>query len=161
MDGGALGPSVPIASIVSWAPGEGAWRAEAPAPEPIRQFGSGVIDGVIYCCGGMPGLFCAFDTSSRRWLTALPPNPAAPQAPLVGAHNGELWVCGGARERRVHRYVPRTNSWHREPDLPTDQSWGAAWSWEGRLLVVAGAHVGKCSSCLFFLFRLKDCAAHR
>jgi hypothetical protein len=139
--GGALGESVQLASTISWAPGESSWREEAPAPAEIRQFGTAVIDDVIWCCGGMPGQFTAFDSTARTWLAGLAPHPMAPQAPLVGAHNGELWVCGGARQRAVHRYVPSTGSWHREPDLPTDQSWGAAYSWGGRLLVAGGAHI--------------------
>ena len=139
---------MPLASTISWAPGETSWRAEPDAPAELRQFGSAVVDGVIYCCGGMPGEFAAFDTSARRWLTELEPHPMAPQAPLVGAHNGDVWVCGGSRQRAVHRYEISSNRWHRESDLPTDQSWGAAHSWKGRLLVMGGAHfddrVGQC-----------------
>jgi hypothetical protein len=68
-------------SMLSWAPRETAWRDEPPAPAALRQFGSAVIGDVIYCCGGIPSVFMAFDTSVRRWLRdpELPEHPTAPQ----------------------------------------------------------------------------------
>ena len=53
----------------------------------------------------------------------------------------EVWVCGGSRKKQVHVYSPDTNTWRQEADLPTEQSWGACWSCEGRLMVVGGAHM--------------------
>ena len=128
-------------SVLSWAPGEASWREEPPAPQPMRQFCSATIGSTIYSVGSSPSAFLAFDAASGAWIDGLPPHPTGPQAPLVGAHGGEVWVCGGSRKRDVHVYSPRTNSWRREADLPTEQSWGAAWSCGGRLLAVAGAHM--------------------
>ena len=145
-----------LTSVLSWSPGEATWTDEPPAPEPMRQFCCAVIGETIYAVGGNPSQFIAFDTSSRSWASAsssadegqaaaaaaavLAPHPIGPQAPLVGAHGGELWVIGGARQRAVHVWSPQTNTWRQEPDLPCEQSWGAAWSYQGRLLVVGGAH---------------------
>lgn len=54
MCGSLLGdgdPTPPLDSLLSWAPGEASWRAEPPAPVPMRQFCSAVIGSVIYSCG--------------------------------------------------------------------------------------------------------------
>ena len=129
-------------STLSWSPGEPHWREEPPCPAALRQFCSAVIGTTIYCVGGtQQKLFAAFDTVAGVWTEGLAPHPTGPQAPLVGAHNGELWVCGGSRKKDVHVWTPQTNTWRREADLPCEQSWGAAFSFRGRLLVVAGAHM--------------------
>ncbi len=129
-------------SVLSWSPGEPRWREEPPCPAALRQFCSAVIGTTIYCVGGtQQSHFVAFDTTSGVWVEGLAPHPTGPQAPLVGAHNDELWVCGGSRKKDVHVFTPQTNTWRREPDLPCEQSWGAAYSFEGRLLVVGGAHM--------------------
>ena len=126
-----------IAGMLSYAPGEAGWREESAPPLGMRQFCSCVVDGVLFCAGHFSdevGLI-AFDPAAAaaagaQW-TVGPPHPetpAHPSAPLVGAHNGEVWVVGGSRKRSVHVYSPSTKAWRPEADYPTDQSWGALWS---------------------------------
>eukprot|EP01051_Picozoa_sp_SAG22_P015632 SAG22_NODE_2072_length_3049_cov_142.551864_1_plen_334_part_00 len=66
-------------SMLSWTPGKPAWREEPAAPAALRQFCSAVIGDTIYCCGGNPSVFMAFDTAAGRWLEGLPAHPTAPQ----------------------------------------------------------------------------------
>ena len=140
-----------LSSVVSYTPGESAWREEPALPCPVRQCCSCVIEDRIYVSGnfktevGEPLSLLCFEPASGLWST-LPPHPTTPSAALIGAHNGEVWVMGVSKQQATHVYSPVTGAWRREENLPTDQSWGAAWSCtlgdraEPQLLVVGGAH---------------------
>ena len=54
-------------SVLSWAPGEAAWREEPPAPQPMRQFCSATIGSTIYSVGSSPSANNAFTTVSQVW----------------------------------------------------------------------------------------------
>lgn len=136
--GGACDPSTAIATVESIAPGEGAWRYEAPLPVPLRQGAGCALDGVLYCVS-TEGLF-AFDTVTRQWLSGLPQLEQTPQAALVAAYAGEVWVMGGHRSQATWRYAPDERRWRPGPALPTWQSWGAAAVLEGQLYLAGGAH---------------------
>jgi hypothetical protein len=84
--------------------------------------------------------FFAFDTAARQWLTGLPQLEKSPQAALVAAFAGEVWVMGGHLSRATWRYTPAEHCWRPGPPLPTFQSWGAAAVLEGNLYVAGGAH---------------------
>ena len=88
---------------------------------------------------GREGFF-AFDPARREWLTDLFQPPELPQAPLMTAHDGHAWVMGGHRSRHTFFYNPKQAIWNEGSELPTEQAWGAAASFNGRLLAIGGAN---------------------
>ncbi|MCX6050368.1 MAG: hypothetical protein NT075_35175 [Chloroflexi bacterium] len=136
--GGSDAQKVTLDSVESMGPGESAWQYVAPLPVAMRQFAGCELDGQLYVCG-KAGFF-AYDPATDRWDASLPQLPVAPQAPLMTAHRGEIWVLGGYPSKETWRFSPQTRRWQRGPDLPTEQSWAAAASHLGRLLIIGGAH---------------------
>lgn len=136
--GGADERDITLASAESIGPGESSWRMEAPVPVPMRQAAGCVLNDRLYVCG-KSGFF-AYDPGAQVW-EELPPVPTGlPQAPLVAAHKKAVWVIGGYKTNAVWRYKPEGRRWYEAPELPTPQSWGAAWSLKDRLMVIGGAH---------------------
>ena len=125
-------------SVESIGPGESAWQMEPSLPVPMRQFAGCVLNDCLYICG-KAGAF-AYDPNKKTWdqLPAMPTDP--PQAPLVAAHKEAMWVIGGYKTDAVWRYHPQEKKWVEAPRLPTAQSWGAAWSLQGQLMAIGGAH---------------------
>lgn len=83
----------------------------------------------------------------------LPAHPAPPQAPFVAAHDGAVWVVAGNPPRQdgpkdnglvcpaaAWRYIPGDERWEQGPAFPTQQAWGASYSFEGQLVCMSGAH---------------------
>ena len=136
--GGADTDGKTLDVMESIAPGEASWRLEPPAPAPVRQAAGCVLNNRLYVCS-RDGFWC-FDPANARWDAYLSQPPVVPQAPLVATHQGCVWVMGGYPQRATWRYQPEENRWIPGPDLPTEQSWGAAWSLNGRLMAIAGAH---------------------
>ena len=165
-----------FASVESIAPtGEKQWRAEPSMPLKfgLRQYGGCVLDGKVYLVGGCDAhsgspsnrAFLCFDPTSGSWEhsatsgpdgATLPAHPAPPNAPLVAAHAGKVWVIAGNPPGQqgaqnygaddtgiapspVYVYTPG-GGWERGPDFPTHQSWGAAHSFKGKLYAISGAH---------------------
>lgn len=128
----------PLAVVESIGPGERSWRAEAPAPHPIHQADACVLDDVVYVMSRAG--FAAFDAARGSWDTDLPQLASSPQAAQVAVHGGQVWVMGGSRRRDTHVYDPRARTWRAGPDLPCDNSWGAAVDVGGTLIVAGGAH---------------------
>ena len=61
-------------------------------------------------------LMCfAPNSTGGEWsdLPQHPETPAHPQAPLVGAHKGEVWIVGGSRKKTVHIYNPMSKEWRK------------------------------------------------
>ncbi len=142
-----------FASVVSIGSGESQWRAEPPAPATLRQASGCTLDGNVYVASGRfanlpgrPGL-CVYDPKQRAWDAGVPPMPeGAPHAPITAAFKGEIWVMGGwgtKQGRAIFRYVPKTSTWKRGPDLPTPLAWGAAADMHGNLVVAGGAYYSR------------------
>jgi N-acetylneuraminic acid mutarotase len=127
-----------MVTVESIAPGERSWRVEQALPAPMRQAAGCVVDERMYVCGKSG--FWMFDPERGGWITALAQPPQLPQAPLMAAHQGDVWVMGGYRSRATWIYNPEENQWLSGPDLPTEQSWVAAWSLNGQIMAIAGAH---------------------
>lgn len=127
-----------LASVESIAPGENAWRFEMPMPVPFNQAAGCVIGEILYCINKEG--FWAYDTTSGEWDSELPQLAESPQAALMGVYNDEILVMGGSRLKAGHRYSPSLRQWFPAPDLPTDQSWGAAHTVRGQLIIAGGAH---------------------
>jgi hypothetical protein len=137
--GGACDASTKLQSVESIGSGERAWRFEPELPEPTRQGGCCALDGTLYCVS-IDGFF-AFDTATAAWDTDVPQPPGEiGQAPLVAAHEGEVWVMGGFQCDETRCYAPLQRAWRTGPRLPTQQSWGAAAVLDGRLYIAGGAH---------------------
>ena len=135
---GGTSPSGAETSVESLAPGEDAWRFEAPISAPFNQAAGCVLGGLLYCIN-REGFF-AYDPQTGAWDADLPQLPQSPQAALVGVYKNEIWVMGGSRLRTSHRYNPAHRQWLAAPSLPTDQSWGAAHTLGERLIIAGGAH---------------------
>ena len=77
-----------------------------------------------------------------KWeqLPPLPNGAAGVGSAQVAAHQGCVWVIGGVGETQTWCYDPSSRVWRSGPELPTSQSWGAAWSAAGQLLCIGGAH---------------------
>jgi len=136
--GGANAQKVTLTTVESIGADESAWQAAAPLPVAMRQFAGCELEGRLYVCG-QAGFF-AYDPVTACWDTTLPAPPTLPQAALMTAHRGEVWVLGGNRRKESWRFSPQRRQWQPGPDLPTEQSWAAAASHQGRLLIIGGAH---------------------
>ena len=105
------------------------------------------IKGTIYILAEAG--FAAIDTvaSNPFWDSSIPQHPMfgtddAPLSAGVVAHNGEVWVLGGAGlpHGKTWIYSPVNRSWRTGPELPTPQAWFGAVSAEGVLYVLSGGH---------------------
>ena len=147
--GGAAHNSEPVLdSVESIGPGEVVWRFETPLPEPTRQGHGCVLNDVLYCVS-TDGVY-AYDTQQRCWEENFPQPGDIGQGPLAAAFCGEVWVIGGYESQLIRCYNPLTRSWRSGPDLPTQQSWGAAVVMDGRLFVIGGAHYSNRHKCVIF-----------
>ncbi len=144
--GGTDGAS--LTHVESIGAGETNWRVEAPLPWPQNQADGCVVGGVIYCMS-RAGFLC-FDPTSGEWETGLPQLAESPQAPQMALFRDRIWVMGGSRRRDTNVYDPTTRTWARGPDLPTDNSWGAALDLHGTLIIAGGAHWSECHQRYFF-----------
>ncbi|MBM3264213.1 MAG: DUF1668 domain-containing protein [candidate division Zixibacteria bacterium] len=135
--GGADPDNTTLDSVESIGEGETTWRQERRLPVPMRQFAGCTLDDVAYVAG-KEGFF-AYTPAQGIWYP-LPYPAELPQAPLMATHQGEIWVMGGYLSKKIYRYTPETRTWRSGPDLPGPRSWGAAWSLDGRLYVIGGAH---------------------
>jgi hypothetical protein len=136
--GGADENEVTLASMESMGLDEPYWRQEPDLPVPMRQFAGCVLHEMLYVCG--PEGFFAYDPMSKHWRTDLPQPIYLPQAPLMDAHGNAVWILGGYKSSKTFFFQPENETWSSGPDLPTDQSWGAAASLHGKLMVIGGAH---------------------
>jgi hypothetical protein len=147
--GGARHNSGPkLDTVESIGPGERAWREEPPLPQPTRQGHACALDGVIYCFS-IDGAF-AFDTRTGRWDEEFPQPGQIGQGPLAAAWQGEVWLIGGYRDRRIRCYNPATRTWRPGPDLPVEQAWAAAAVLDGRLYIVGGARYSEPHDAIVF-----------
>jgi N-acetylneuraminic acid mutarotase len=136
--GGASDPTTKLQSVESIGTGESVWRAGPDLPQPTRQGGCCVMHGVLYCASE-DGFF-AFDTALGKWDVDVPQPGTIERAPLVTAYKGEVWMMRGLLSHRTRCYYPGSQTWSSGPDLPTQQSWGAAAVLQGRLYITGGAH---------------------
>lgn len=141
-----------FASVISIGPDEDTWRLEPDAPRSIRQAAGCVFDGKLWIARGksdkhpdVPGLY-VFNPKRRQWESNVPPMPIGPpNAPLMAAHKGEIWVMGGWGTKHptaTQIYAPRRRRWRRGPDLPTPLGWAAAAELNGKLVIAGGAYYG-------------------
>eukprot|EP01045_Picozoa_sp_COSAG04_P019032 COSAG04_NODE_1810_length_5515_cov_6.783419_1_plen_258_part_00 len=141
-------------------------------------------DGKVYLVGGCEHhsnapsnrAFLCFDPATGSWEhsatsgaegATLPAHPSPPNAALVAAHGGKVWVMAGNPPAQVGpanhstddtgiapspvwTYTPGADAWEPGPDFPTHQSWGAAASFGGKLYAISGAHGTGASTGIIF-----------
>ena len=103
-------------------PHQNQWM-DLPAMSTARSgLGVGVLDGLLYACGGWrSGVVEVYNPTLRAWIT-LSPMPAPRCNPGVAAADGLLYVCGGCDARgnatsSVYSYKPSTGQWKEEPPM--------------------------------------------
>jgi hypothetical protein len=82
-----------------------------------------------------------FDTKASRWEVMVPPG-GVPRSCQMAAYRGEIWMLGGQDiedQRQSLIFNPHTKQFRKGPPLPRPNSWGAAATVNGKLIVTGGA----------------------
>ncbi len=90
-----------VNTVEAYNPASDSWTTKAPMPTARREFGTGVINGVIYAVGGLQGPGSsgintneAYDPVANVWSTMSPmPTPRGDLG--AAAFNGLLYAIGG------------------------------------------------------------------
>ena len=106
----------------------GTWATKAPMPTPRSNFGTSVVNGVIYAVGGTGncGYACgtveAYDPATDTW-TAKASMPTARGYLSTSVVNGILYAVGGGNESgvlgTVEAYDPASDTWSTKASIPT------------------------------------------
>lgn len=139
---------------------QGRWVRLAPIPQANEEWDSAVLNGKLYLFGGNPvaaggkqgappGLVFEYDPAADRWTKKKNmPQPAHHNAPV--AHNGKIYVFGGAIQRQpggptqfpinnAWEYDPAADSWRALAPMPIRRMAAAAVESGGKLYVIGGA----------------------
>ncbi len=121
-----------------------AWEPIASMPTARSETAAAVWGDSIYVPGGLGGTrsFEAYDTGSGRWR-ALPPLPEGRHHPAVVAHDGKIFVFGGAdaswrASAASFVFDIAGNAWRRGADLPAVRYAAAAVVLDDQIYVVGG-----------------------
>nr|CAD7260558.1 unnamed protein product [Timema shepardi] len=126
------------------------WQEMAPMLIPRSELGLAMLDGSVYAVGGWEGSYrldCVerYDLDSNSWHFITPMKMAV-TSPAVVAHDGMLYVTGGAvledgdGIELVQRYDPRSNTWTELAPMLIPRSGSAACVLDGHIYVVGGWH---------------------
>lgn len=128
--------------------GRGSWESVAPMAQRRAGFAAGVIDGVLYVCGGYDG--ASFLSSAERYLPdpgadsweALEPMTRPRHCAAAASHGGRLYVCGGFNGDGAlgscECYDPTAARWIVLPPMVTARHGAMAASVAGALFVCGG-----------------------
>ena len=125
----------------------GEWEQHMAMITPRSEMPAAVLDGVIYAPGGFGGeqALEAYDPAADEWQ-ALPELPAGRHHVMAAAHQGKIYVFGGARSLIDWRatdttwaFDPESQEWAELAPMPEARLAGAAVSLEDYLYVVGGA----------------------
>jgi N-acetylneuraminic acid mutarotase len=130
---------------------EGCWEDEgrAPAPEPVLDAGSSVVENRLFMVGGKNsgGYLAAvrsYSAESDSWSSHAPLPTVPVENPAVVAHEGQLYLFGGSTApfsgavSSVGRYDPATDVWTPLHPMPTPRGGATAQVLDGRIFVVGG-----------------------
>ncbi len=98
------------------------------------------LDDKLYVIVPKQGL-AIFDAKARRWDLIVPPG-GVPRSCQMAAYRGEIWMLGGQdieNPKQSLIFNPRTKQFRQGPPLPRPNSWGAAATVNGKLIVTGGA----------------------
>lgn len=119
--------------------GETAWRQEPDGPVGMGPLAGTSLADKLYVLVPKKGL-AIFDTKARQWELLVP--PSIPRSCQMAAYRNEIWLLGGqdiADKTQVLIFNPATRQWRNGPPLPRPNSWGAAATVNGKLIVTGGA----------------------
>jgi N-acetylneuraminic acid mutarotase len=137
-------------------PSDTPWTSIANFPTPIMDnaVGYDTSTGNVYSVAGYDGSEntangYVYSGSSQSW-TALPPAPAALEAPGGAFLNGSMYIVGGwdvngNPTNTLYAYNASTQAWTTEANLPEAISAPAVATLNGQLYVVGGCTTGNCS----------------
>jgi N-acetylneuraminic acid mutarotase len=127
-------------------PTQGIWRAGAPMPSPARSEMPAITLGEwVYVPGGFgdPARLDRYGPRADQWQT-LAPMPAGRHHLMASAHNGQLYIFGGADAPdwtptdTVWRYDPATNIWTELGRMLEARSAGAAVTLGDKIYIIGG-----------------------
>jgi len=120
--------------------GETAWRREPDGPAGMGPLAGASLDDKLYVIVPKKGL-AIFDAKASRWEVIVPPG-GVPRSCQMAAYRGEIWMLGGQDiedPKQSLIFNPRTKHFRQGPPLPRPNSWGAAATVNGKLIVTGGA----------------------
>ncbi len=120
--------------------GEKTWRQEPDGPAGMGPLAGASLDDKLYVIVPKKGL-AIFDAKASRWEVVVPPG-GVPRSCQMAAYRGEIWMLGGqdiADKSQALIFNPRTRQFRQGPALPRSNSWGAAATVNGKLIVTGGA----------------------
>lgn len=120
--------------------GETAWRPEPDGPAGMGPLAGASLDDNLYVIVPKKGL-AIFAAKASRWELIVPPG-GIPRSCQMAAYRGEIWMLGGqdiADKTQTLIFNPRTQQFRKGPPLPRPNSWGAAATVNGKLIVTGGA----------------------
>ena len=120
--------------------GERTWRPEPDGPTGMGPLAGATLDNKLYVIVPKKGL-AIFDVKASRWELIVPPG-GVPRSCQMAAYRGEIWMLGGqdnADKTQALIFNPRAKQFRKGPPLPRPNSWGAAATVHGKLIVTGGA----------------------
>ncbi|XP_077979712.1 kelch-like protein 24 [Glandiceps talaboti] len=126
------------------------WLEMAPMNIPRSELGLAIVDGSIFAVGGWEGSARLesverYDTWTNTW-TFVSPMKMAVTSPAVVAHEGLLYVTGGAVLEDgdgidlVQSYNPKTDKWKELAPMLIPRSGSAACVLNGYIYIIGGWH---------------------
>jgi N-acetylneuraminic acid mutarotase len=135
----------PTGTVEVFDPDDLSWSTGyTPMPHPTCAGSTGVIDGIIYCAGGGPGIhnqLQGYDVENDVWLTGLASSPTARVNTAGAVLDGKLYVMGGyngGAKNAVEAYDPVTNTWALAPSSLAARNAPGAVSYGGKLYLFGG-----------------------
>lgn len=119
--------------------GETQWRQEPDGPAGMGPLAGTSLDDKLYVLVPKKGL-AIFDTKAQQWEMISP--PSIPRSCQMAAYRNEIWLMGGqdiTDKTQTLIFNPTTRAWRNGPPLPRPNSWGAAATVGGKLVVTGGA----------------------
>lgn len=119
--------------------GETAWRQEPDRPAGMGPLAGTSLADKLYVLVPKKGL-AIFDAKARQWELLVP--PSIPRSCQMAAYRNEIWLLGGqdiTDKTQVLIFNPATRTWRTGPPLPRPNSWGAAATVNGKLIMTGGA----------------------
>lgn len=143
------GPSV--REVYAYDPAANQWSTRASMPRVLGAPGVGVVDGRIYCLGGLSGSQSVnwvfeYDPATDEWtdLTPVCPMPEPLDHFAAATVDGRIHVIGGRRvsiqsfQGQHYAFDPVARTWETRAAIPTPRAGFASAVLNGRILIMGG-----------------------